>query len=543
VLGIAMFPFLAVLICTMGALIVLLILVVHQARVQADTTLDQRHQTQAGPGTARQQELEEEVEDLQWQREVLQQQRSELTQKLADGRLELSHLEEHIRRLEANWQRLQAEAAEQENARRGQHQQESSIRRELAQLQAAIASERQQLEQLRERSAKQRRSFAILPYQGPHGTRRRPIYIECSATGIVLQPENIVFDPRDFGGPLGPGNPLDAALRAIREHWTRLERDVENGEPYPLLIVRPNGAVAYAMARAAMAGWDDEFGYELIDGETELAFPPSDPSLKRLLQSTIQTARERQAILAAAMPSRFDMPPPADFSAPPGEAWGSLDQQETPGSGGGFASGGSASDRATRGNAAAAEYGGGAGRERQPAAQPAAAPAANQSPPAAGTPPGPNNPLRAGNPAGQADGTQPAGGDAHAGAGMAGAGGAAPQAMSLAKGPNWALRNSTPTATGITRPVTIHCYPDRLVIVPDRRSNREPQTVFLKNPTRDSIEEFVAAIWTHVETWGMAVSGGYWKPTLKVTVFPGAETRFWELQALLAGSGLDVQRR
>jgi len=28
-----------------------------------------------------------------------------------------------------------------------------------------------------------------------------------------------------------------------------------------------------------------------------------------------------------------------------------------------------------------------------------------------------------------------------------------------------------------------------------------------------------------------------------VTVFPGAETRFWELQALLAGSGLDVERR
>jgi len=46
-----------------------------------------------------------------------------------------------------------------------------------------------------------------------------------------------------------------------------------------------------------------------------------------------------------------------------------------------------------------------------------------------------------------------------------------------------------------------------------------------------------------MERWGMAVAGGYWKPTLKVTVFPGAETRFWELQALLAGSGIDVERR
>jgi len=127
---------------------------------------------------------------------------------------------------------------------------------------------------------------------------------------------------------------------------------------------------------------------------------------------------------------------------------------------------------------------------------------------------------------------------------MAGAGGApAPQSMAITKGPNWALPNSTATATGITRPITIHCHPDRLVILPDRRSSREPKTVPLKNQTRDSMEEFVSAIWTHIETWGMAVSGGYWKPALKVTVFPGAETRFWELEALLAGSGLDVERR
>ena len=244
---------------------------------------------------------------------MVQQQRGELTQKLADGRLELSHLEEHIRRLEEKWRRLQAEAADLNNVRQGQQQQESAIRAELAQLQAAITAQRQQLEQLREQYAQKRRSFAILPYQGPNGTHRRPIYIECSETGIVIQPEGIVFGPQDFNGPLGPGNPLDAALRAIREHWTRLEGDAAKGEPYPLLIVRPDGAVAYSMARAAMAGWDDEFGYELIDGETELAFPPSDPSLKKLLQGTIQTARQRQAILAAAMPSRFDTPSPVSL--------------------------------------------------------------------------------------------------------------------------------------------------------------------------------------------------------------------------------------
>ena len=54
--GISLFPFLAVLICTMGALIVLLILVVQQARVQADTVADQRRQTASRPGPARAEE-------------------------------------------------------------------------------------------------------------------------------------------------------------------------------------------------------------------------------------------------------------------------------------------------------------------------------------------------------------------------------------------------------------------------------------------------------------------------------------------------------
>ena len=37
-------------------------------------------------------------------------------------------------------------------------------------------------------------SYAIIPYDGPNQTRRRPIYIECSADAVILQPEGIVFD-------------------------------------------------------------------------------------------------------------------------------------------------------------------------------------------------------------------------------------------------------------------------------------------------------------------------------------------------------------
>jgi hypothetical protein len=539
--GISLFPFLAVLICTMGSLIVLLILVVQQARVQADTLADQRRE-QSGRDESEQKKLAQEAEDWQWQREILEQQRSQMTEKLADSRLELSHLEEHIRRLEQNWRRLQAEVEEMNRLQPGT-QQTVSAQEEFARLQAEIAAQRKQLELLRDQYAQQRRSFAIVPYQGPNGTRRRPIYIECRQSGITIQPEGITFGPQDFTGPLGPGNPLDAALRAIREHWTRLEGDAAQGEPYPLLIVRPDGAVAYSMARAAMAGWDDEFGYELVDDEMELTFPPGDPSLNRLLQSTIQTARERQALLAAAMPSRFDAPSPASFSAPQGEAWGGMKDSPRSGSASGRMAGGSAlgSGKSTQ---SATGYGGG-GTSRPPSGEPETADAsANRPPGTADTTAGRAPTARAGSPPTQAGPAQGRGADASGGASSPGqAGGAALPSMALTKGANWALPDSTASATGITRPITIHCYPDRLVVLPDRLDARDPQAVPLDGATRDSMEALVSAIWTHMERWGMAVAGGYWKPTLRVTVFPGAETRFWELQALLAGSGIDVERR
>ncbi|MCU0872273.1 MAG: hypothetical protein MUE50_08000, partial [Pirellulaceae bacterium] len=475
--GISLFPFLAVLICTMGSLIVLLILVVQQARVQADTLADQRRREESSQDQSAQKKLIQEAEDWQWQREILEQQRRQLAERLADSRLELSHLEEHIRRLEQNWQRLQAEVAEMNRLQPGT-QQGASAEEELARLRAEITAQKKQLDQLRQQYAEKRRSFAIVPYQGPHGTRRRPIYIECRQSGITIQPEGITFGPQDFTGPLGPGNPLDAALRAIREHWTRLEGDAAQGEPYPLLIVRPDGAVAYSMARAAMAGWDDEFGYELVDDEMELAYPPGDPSLKRVLQGTIQTARERQALLAAAMPSRFDAPSPTSFSVPQGEAWGGMEEGSRSGSAGGRTSGGSAFGSGRSGGEATG-YGGGGGTPRPPAGAPKTADSTARRPPGAAdtTPAEQAQPPRASNPAIRPGSSQGRSADATAGA-SAGqnspgqACGAAPSPMASTKGPNWALPESTATATGITRPIIVHCYPDRLVVMPDRRNGR-----------------------------------------------------------------------
>ncbi|HND51507.1 MAG TPA: hypothetical protein PLV92_03890, partial [Pirellulaceae bacterium] len=307
--GMALFPFLAVLICTMGALIVLLVMVLQQARVQATAAAVEesraREATRSAAKAQKDEKLEQIREDLEWRQELLQQQRTSQSEELAKQRLELSHLEDHIRRLEDQWKQTLKKLQELQKVKENKEATEKASRDQLVKLQQEIEAAKREFEEARRKAFEKPPSFALVPYVGKNGVRRRPIYIECTEEGIVLHPERVVFLPADFNGPMGPGNPLDAALRTVREYWARTSDPRVDGEPYPLLIVRPNGAVAYAMARGAMKSWDEEFGYELVDDELRLEFPPPDPELDTLLTRTIKDARERQTLLAAAMPSRY----------------------------------------------------------------------------------------------------------------------------------------------------------------------------------------------------------------------------------------------
>ena len=53
-----------------------------------------------------------------------------------------------------------------------------------------------------------------------------------------------------------------------------------------------------------MSGWDDQFGYELVNKEMELKFPQSPAGLKEQLVSTVEMAKRRQQALIASMPRR-----------------------------------------------------------------------------------------------------------------------------------------------------------------------------------------------------------------------------------------------
>jgi hypothetical protein len=294
----------------MGALIVLLVLLMQQARLDATVIGAALSTTATESDEARR--LRERLEDAQWRKEMLEESRAEKTAELADSRAKLAHLEEHSQRLASQARQLLEQAKAIDEGRTLTDDELATARADAARLKSEIEKRKRDIETRHKATAGQQ-WYALIPYEGSSGTRRRPIYVECTEFGVVLQPEGVLLRSEDFAGPLGPGNPLDMALRATREY---LETTLgpAAGQPYPLLVVRPGGVIAYGAARSAMKGWDDEFGYELISDDKHLDFGAPDPALSARLSKAIVDARARQATMMAMMPRRYQGEPPLGTS-------------------------------------------------------------------------------------------------------------------------------------------------------------------------------------------------------------------------------------
>ncbi len=598
-ISVALFPFLAVLICTLGVLIVLLVLFTHQAQVQAKTIVASQQQAAAAPALE-DPKIREQIEDAAWRREMLEQQRTEKAAELADSRAKLTHLEGHLRELQDRAKELMAQARAIDEGKEPDDSQLADSRKEIDRLREEIARKQAELNEARRKHKEKEGWYALIPYDGPQGTRRRPIYLECTDRGIVLQPEGLVFRPDDFNGPMGPGNPLDAALRTVREYLQQAEGG-KGGDAYPLLVVRPSGVVSYGAARSALKAWDDEFGYELISDDKKIDFGGPDPALASRLQSNVQQARQRQAAMLAAMPRKFGSEEPLRSFDPaelpniagttsvvgggPGRGvgngrggFGGFGDATAGGpslgspTGEGGGSGAGAADRYTPGGTAgngvavggAADHGNtaGGGQPSYPTTasggQPGPYGAAGQSGAPAGSgassgsPAGPPGASQIGGiPAGSAGGQS--GGSATYGAtgapSTSSGGSAAKRGPSQVKsgagrGSNWGLPGANARSTGITRPIHIAVLLDRLVIIPEAGDDRPQQQLRVPDRLRDSdIDAFVTGVQKEMKSWGLAVEGGYWKPVLGIAVAPDAEHHFADLQKALDSSGFELRRK
>ncbi len=288
----SLFPFLAVLLCTVGALVLMLVIIVGQSKASV-----------AQAKVARAEKVEELRAQVEVIRDSFKDNREEIQLEIEKKRLSLQSLEKQTADLEKEMQELDKtiELVDKQLTSATDDKKADSA---LADLQKELEEAAKQLKDKLDKPATGKPVFAIIPYEGANGTRRRPIYLECRADGIVLQPEGIVIALKDLKPPYGPGNPLDAALRTIRTYYSPKGGALQTSA-YPLLVVRSSGIRTYALARMAMAGWDDQFGYELIEDDMDLTFPPGEPTLARDLEQSLVAARNRQAALVMAMPGKY----------------------------------------------------------------------------------------------------------------------------------------------------------------------------------------------------------------------------------------------
>jgi hypothetical protein len=114
--------------------------------------------------------------------------------------------------------------------------------------------------------------------------------------------------------------------------------------------------------------------------------------------------------------------------------------------------------------------------------------------------------------------------------------------MAKKRGKDWGIPDAAQRSVPVSRPIQVECFPDHLVLLPED-SRIVGRSIPLGPRTETAVNPFITAVWGRMDQWGIAGNGMYWRPILKVAVAPGAERRFVELEASLAGSGLRVERR
>ncbi|MBQ5789929.1 MAG: hypothetical protein IIW01_06540 [Thermoguttaceae bacterium] len=312
---VSLFPFLAVLLCTMGTLALIFAIASQNiapegssAAASTAKNAENLNGLDAERAAAPLEELQAEIDSIAWftdelngvktrTQAALEKERERLAaaeKSLADLRSEATVAKKRLETLRAATIADPAEDA-------------LALQEKIDALDAEIERLQAETKELRAKNADAKRSYAILPYQGKKGVFRRPIYVECNERGVFLQPEGVPFLSTDFLLARYPGNPFDAGLRAAARRYAELSgektADGKTVEPYPLLIIRPGGANRYYSAVAALASWGGDFGYEFVADDQEIAYPEPDPVLAAAVREQTEFSRRRLAVQLAALMS------------------------------------------------------------------------------------------------------------------------------------------------------------------------------------------------------------------------------------------------
>jgi len=312
------FTYLDVLVCTMGSLLLMLVMFGEKAKLAAIAEAQAKEAEPAAAAPSTELAMSAEPTDdptklahmlaeAESRHAELVRLRDQARDRLRDEQQRAAHSEQQQRVLEHDLAKLNLTLRALQAAEEKQTVDEEVAEQELQRLAKLVADTEQRVDQMRKDNVG-KRSYAIVPYKGPNGTSRRPIFIECTHDAIVIQPEGIRLTEADFEAPITAGNPLAAAIRAAHEELNARARaggETDPPDAYPLFIVRPDGVNAYEVALAATRTWDSDFGYEFVEADWNLEYPQPDARLAQITSHAVEQARERQKLLALAAPRRY----------------------------------------------------------------------------------------------------------------------------------------------------------------------------------------------------------------------------------------------
>jgi hypothetical protein len=328
--SISLFPFLAVLVCAMGALILLLLVMTRKIRhdqqllaatVDAEIVAasvdrsDDIRALQIQVDTAEQNvdhlkaELARQQQAVTDQRSQLVAAQKELTQLQAhvssphEDSSNVAELLRDIRSLKSEEAALLEKLTEAEKRLFDKQQllaraedDAANARLKLRQQHSALVSLRAQVQQATEKAAATDGTSTLLEFSNSTGTTRTPIVIDVTSKGFELLPEEVLIGPEDMEGFPVRDNPLLSVILTAHRHRSR---GSVTSEPYVLLVVRPDGALPFYHAQRILIDAKVHYGFELVEQDEELKTGDRDPAALPLIQSALTEAFQRREKLYA----------------------------------------------------------------------------------------------------------------------------------------------------------------------------------------------------------------------------------------------------
>ena len=301
-LEVSTFPFLAVLLCTMGALILLLLIMDKKAK---KASLEQAYEAAWAQSKNLQAKTDIEKQNLESEKsawiKLKSEQHEELLKKEATLEKEIALLKIELSQLDKNHKKSKSETPSEDLLKKeiALTNEKSKLHMLAIKLELEKANADKNLKETKDLTEKivlmelilkemkfsidkDKFAFSIVPYFGKNGLNRKPLYIECNESGILFFPDKTLIPSNDESDNLK--NEILNRTSLLREYLQQTLGPNES-TPYLMLLVRPGGITNYWKLQSIIKPLDIDFGYELVDKIWVLDIPTeqSAPSPSKLV--------------------------------------------------------------------------------------------------------------------------------------------------------------------------------------------------------------------------------------------------------------------